>query len=162
MCWIIQKQIVDLHPCSGILMDIKCEKVLLFSTCLEIQTPISSALRASFLHAGVSRWRFTWGRLLVSKYHETCPVRQNWSFGWPKVTKVLSILRNVDISTHPPRKLQIRIFLSRGEMTVICFYMLRKWNILWLCPLDQNVDKLDMWKCPIIILNSSILKLIIL
>ena len=42
--WIISLKIIDFIPCGGILMDQKFENVLLFWTCLDIQTHSFSLL----------------------------------------------------------------------------------------------------------------------
>ena len=36
--------------------------------------------------------------------------------------------------------------LSRSELTVTSCWMFLRWNKFWLCPLDWNVDKLNMQK----------------
>ena len=47
-CWFIRLRIIVFHPCSGILVDQKCQKVMLVLTCLDNQTHVSSTLPLHF------------------------------------------------------------------------------------------------------------------
>ena len=118
-CWSIPLKLDGFSPCSGILMDQKCQKLLLVVTCRDIQTHNSSALLASYFSQGVNRYALTWGELFVSKYHEIYSLRRCWNADWPKMAKVLVLLSYLDIPTDLSRELQIWFPVSKSELTLI-------------------------------------------
>ena len=92
LSWNFPLKIFGFCPCSGILMDQKCWKLLIFLTCRDIQTHVSSAPLGSFLHQVVNRYSFTSGGLFNFQYQKECYLRQNWSPDWPKMAKMLFVL----------------------------------------------------------------------
>ena len=57
----------------------------------------------------------------------------------------------LDIPNRPSRKQHFWIRRSKSKLTVAFFWMFLRWKNFWLCPLDWNVDKLNMQKGSIII-----------
>ena len=69
------------------------------------------------------------------------------------------VMRHLNLPTRPSRKLHVRIFLSRSELTVTCFRYFLDGTISD-CDSQLKVDRLNMQKCPINVLILSISKLI--
>ena len=92
-CWIIALELVDFFvqwnadgpdlPENAFSLDMKVIKLLFLQLYL---------LRFLFFRQGVNRYFFTWGQLLVCKYHEDFSLCRNWSSDWPRKAKVLFVL----------------------------------------------------------------------
>ena len=78
----------------------------------------SSFTQFSFASICQSIAFFTWGWVFLSSNHEVCLLFQNWNSDWPKIAKMLLVLRYFDFLTRPCRKPQISIFLWRSQLTM--------------------------------------------
>ena len=77
---IFEYYLIDFVPCSGNLIDHYCKKLLFVLPYLDIQTPISSALFASFFHQGVNRGPFLSIENLLSEEDIFCFLKSRNSF----------------------------------------------------------------------------------
>ena len=96
--------------CSGILIELKRQKMLLVFTCLDNYTHFSSTLPAYFSYQGIDGSLFTQGGLGNSVYHENCSLNPTWGPDWPIVAEVLLVWTYFSIVTYLSQNVQLLIF----------------------------------------------------
>ena len=99
-----------------------------------------------------------WSRFFNPKIRETCLLHRTWSPDWPNVAKVFIVLSYLDTPTRFSRKQHFWIRRLRSELAVTSSWTFLRWNKIWLCPIDWNVDNLNLQKVSIIVVSMPIFK----